>query len=603
MSPEPLPKTEGARVRKILLGVVVAGVVVWYIAQRSTGTAPSATAPPVPTVSQESTVAPPQSAGVTANNMSASTNSAARPSPSQTPESQSEQVERYPMLDSPDEVAPEQEFHIQVSLTEQQVGPDLKFTNGQTTADGKLVFSLPATQDNSWKLEVVLMAPGVEFTRGTRPDGSIILPRHGDATSVTFWAKPGPRAIEKGVVHVIATFNYNGTYLARIGRDIQIKGVTPALASEPPVMRRTVKLSGAVEDTAAEFNHAPLPADLTIIIKGDGIEVLSPYIGSDSGSMPDLTGFADWLAQHSPGSAGRGSQPVDQAKTRDTAEGFGKDLYDHYAPSLFKKAFWLLVDARGDKFRTIQIYTDKPDIPWELMKPVRENGRDRLPFLGLSYSVARWHMTDGLRERPPFTQTMQKTFVIAPHYTGARTLDAEATETQALAQMAGYSRVNGNMEGLRALFRNSPQGIVHFAGHGELNANRDYEILLEDGELDTTAWKGMARDDPSSHTFYFFNACDVGQARRAGNFVDGWGPAVLGKGASGYIGALYPVDDQIAAEFSIHFYKLLQQQMQVGPADVSEILEHTRRDVYETTKNPTALAYVLYGDTNLEFKR
>jgi hypothetical protein len=36
---------------------------------------------------------------------------------------------------------------------------------------------------------------------------------------------------------------------------------------------------------------------------------------------------------------------------------------------------------------------------------------------------------------------------------------------------------------------------------------------------------------------------------------------------------------------------------------VGEILERTRRDVYESTKNPTALAYVLYGDTNLEFRR
>lgn len=43
--------------------------------------------------------------------------------------------------------------------------------------------------------------------------------------------------------------------------------------------------------------------------------------------------------------------------------------------------------------------------------------------------------------------------------------------------------------------------------------------------------------------------------------------------------------------------------MQAGPADVSETLEHTRRDVYQSTGDPTALAYVLYGDTNLKFVR
>jgi hypothetical protein len=78
---------------------------------------------------------------------------------------------------------------------------------------------------------------------------------------------------------------------------------------------------------------------------------------------------------------------------------------------------------------------------------------------------------------------------------------------------------------------------------------------------------------------------------------------VLAKGASGYIGALFPVDDQVAAQFSVRFYQLLQDQMRSGPADVSATLERTRREIYEKTKNPTALAYVLYGDTNLAFTR
>ena len=596
MNPQPQPKTNALPVKAILWIVLGAAVVIWFIVQRNTSR-------PSPG-GQQSGVAPAaRSKSSLSNEMSAPSNASVAP-PQSLPGGQDERIERYPMLDSPDEVAPEQEFHIQVSLTEQQLTPDAQIKSGQATPDGKLIFSLPATQDNSWKLDVVLMAPGLEFTRGTTPEGSIVLPRQGDATSVTFYAKAGPKAAERGVVHLLATFNYNGTYLARIGRDIQVKSLSTADTSEVPATRRTVKYSGAVEDTSAGLDHPPVPADLTLIIKGEGIEVTSPYLGSETGTLPDGKGFPEWLAQHSPAMAGRGFQMIEPIKSRESAEGLGEELYDHYAPDLFKKAFWMLVDARGKNFRTIQIYTDNPDIPWELMRPVRANGKERQTFLGLNYSVARWHMTDGLRERPPFTETMQKMFVIAPHYTGARTLDAEATETQALAQLQGYSAVNGNMNALRELFHNSPQGIVHFAGHGELNATRgDYEILLEDGELDTTSWRSMAKDDPTSHTFFFFNACDVGQARRAGNFVDGWGPAVLGKGASGYIGALFPVDDQVAAKFSIRFYQLLQQQMQTGPADVSVILERTRREIYQSTNNPTALAYVLYGDTNLEFRR
>ncbi len=113
-------------------------------------------------------------------------------------------------------------------------------------------------------------------------------------------------------------------------------------------------------------------------------------------------------------------------------------------------------------------------------------------------------MTDGLQGKTSHgPRTMAKMFVIAPHYTGARALDAEATETEALAKIDGYSPVKGNLDGLRFLFRESPQGIVHFAGHGQLNATRgDYEILLEDGELDTTYWKGMTQTHPSNHPFF-----------------------------------------------------------------------------------------------------
>jgi hypothetical protein len=49
-------------------------------------------------------------------------------------------------------------------------------------------------------------------------------------------------------------------------------------------------------------------------------------------------------------------------------------------------------------------------------------------LLGLSHSIARWHVTnDGTqREQPPNSEVMQKMVVVAPHYTRSRTLDGEA---------------------------------------------------------------------------------------------------------------------------------------------------------------------------------
>ena len=318
------------------------------------------------------------------------------------------------MLDSPDSVSADQEFPIQVSLTEQQQTPDVKIMNGPATPDGKLVLALPPTPDNSWKLDVILCAPGLQFTRGTAIS-SIDLPRQGDATSAIFYVKAGPGAVARGVAHVLATFDYKGGYLARIGRDIQITSATSALPSEALAMKPTVKTSGAITDNSATFGPGVPQPDLTLIIKGDGVIVLSPHLGGDSGTLKDPKGFPEWLAQHSPGSAGRGSELVATESNRDRAEGFGEQLYDNYAPDVFKRAFWELVKTQGKNFRTIQIYSDNPDIPWELMRPVHEDGTGRQNFLGVDYSIARWHMTDGLmRERPPYSETVPKMFVIAP---------------------------------------------------------------------------------------------------------------------------------------------------------------------------------------------
>jgi CHAT domain len=508
-----------------------------------------------------------------------------------------EQVEKYPLLLSPDPVAAGQEFTVVVSLTEQKLS-NVEILNGNSTADGKLIFTLPATQQQSWKLDVTLAGDGLVFRQGTGMS-SIEMPRHGSATAATFVVKASPAAAASGVIHLVATFGYNNAYLAFISRDIH---VTPGASQQAAPNRPVATTAASVGDTGVLDNTVPKP-DLLVFIRDKNVFIFSPYFHLPPGKLPDLTGFPEWLAQHSPESSGRGSQLIAPEPVRDQAKGFGEVLYEHYAPDVFKRAFWATVAARGKLFRTIQIESDEPDIPWELMRPVREDGTDERDFLGLDYSVARWDTSGGaMTQNPPYSENIPHTFVIAPHYTGSRSLDGEAEETQELARLSGYSAINGNRNALKALFQNPPQGIVHFAGHGELDAaSNEFEILLEDGALDVTSWRSMAESPPLSHTFFFFNACDVGNATRSGNFVDGFGPAVLSKGAIGYIGALWPVNDQVAAKFSVHFYRLVQQELDSGPVDVAATLERTRREVYKDTGNPTALAYVLYGDTNLKF--
>ena len=96
----------------------------------------------------------------------------------------------------------------------------------------------------------------------------------------------------------------------------------------------------------------------------------------------------------------------------------------------------------------------------------------------------------------------------------------------------------------------------------------------------------------------FFNACDIGQGDKVANFVDGWAPAVLESGASGYIDGLWPLGDHGAAEFAKEFYRRFKEQLDQGGAQIVEILRQTRRRFYDNG-DPTFLAYVYYGDPDL----
>ncbi|HXZ28972.1 MAG TPA: CHAT domain-containing protein [Terriglobales bacterium] len=565
-------------------------------------------------------------------------------------------LERYPTIESPDAVAPGQEFAVQVSLTEEQITPEARVQQGATTAEGKLALALPQSAENQWKIDVALSAPGLEFARGSNL-GSLVLPRQGDSTVAIFYLRARPMAAAERSVHLMATLWYQGSYLARIERDLVIRnpqgtaanleagpaqgGAAPAARAEakaaaPPAARAAPKAAAkeaapaaagpsVVEQRRAALDLGFVPPDLTVVLlhnPGDNTETIileSPHLQPAQYTTPRTPGLAEWLAaqyRQIAARSSRGMQPAGEAaaagrqSTDDFLRGFGRQLYLQFAPQPFREAFWTLEDKLGAKFRTIQIFTDDPTLPWELMRPVRADGSGERDFLGMEFSVARWHVTQDTAqlERPPQTEPLEKVVVIAPQYQGETALPGQSDELSALAQLPGYSLVGGDLGAFRTVFQQLPSGLVHFAGHGAVaqqGGAPEYAILLEDGPLDLMTWRGMTPLRQHHHPVVFFNACEVGQSQKVANFVDGWAPAVLRIGASGYIGALWPVNDRVAALFAARFYQAMESELAQagGRARVSEVLTRTRRDVFRETGDPTALAYVFYGDPNLAFSR
>lgn len=548
-------------------------------------------------------------------------------------------VDRYPTMECPSEVAVDQQFALQISLTKNLITPEVGVESGKTTKDKQLSLNLPDNSNQrSWKMDVVLSASDFLFSKGTNTS-TILLDRDNDSSPAIFYLRPksiqGPHLLSK----VYATFWYEGVFLARVFRDIAILSPSDKkeLAKHKPAQEsasgsnaaeqshQTLATAGGLTAAKASKEKVPLiemnfdleKPDLTVFVFNNEMIIDSPYLQPASYPYYEAEDLSRWLdLQYTQFArlAARGLlvQKHRKSTTTSTKEqaslamrGFGRELYQKCAPSAFKEVFWKLFDKLGPRFKTIQIFSDNPILPWELMRPVRNDGTGEREFLGVEFTIGRWHLSKSISQldRPPQIMPVEKIIVVAPRYEKDRNLAGQKTEIRSLEGYDGFTRLPGQLGSLKRLFENLPKAIIHFAGHGGIESTNqninEYAIQLEDGILNLTTWKGMINSQNENHPFFFLNACDVGQAQRTANFVNGWAPAALEAGASGYIGALWSIGDSGAAEFAAQFYKALYAGLRNGNTSVASVLTETRRFFLQNS-DPTFLAYIYYGDPHLK---
>ena len=529
-------------------------------------------------------------------------------------------LERFPTLEAPDEVAPGTTFAVQVSLTELKLSPEVQIRSGETTADGKLRLHLQDKPEGEpWTLDVALSAPGFEVISGQNLV-HMRVPQAGDSDPALFQLKARPLTVPRLQTELYATFWEQGRFLAKVSKSI-------AIAAAPGTDRPNLPpVSHAVQEARTPLDDGSPAPDLTLWVL-EGLDpsrpgelhvlVQSPHLQPISAVQQMPADLGPWLLARYGQFAGRvtrGAQPLGgeiqppQDKETNVAmmRGFGRELFDRFAPPVFKEALGQLQDKLGPRFASIQIFTNSPRLPWELMIAPARGTQPETDFLGITYRVARWHISsDGrVMGRPAAKVSLDQLMVVAPEYEGAQQLPSQAAEVASLKRLAHkqFRQVGGTLEGLRGLLsgKDGPTaGVVHFAGHGAVGAGQSptFEIQLGAAHLDLLAWKGLAGNWGGAHPLVFLNACEVGRAERTAGFVDGWGPAMLEKGASGYIGGLWPLGDAGAADFAERFYTAGLPGHGVAVADA---LRKARKQFYDTG-DPTYLAYVFYGDAALFF--
>ena len=510
-------------------------------------------------------------------------------------------ISRFCGISTPTPILPALEFTLQVLLTDDRKDP--LFESAVAIGDSpEVTMELPLLAPGaiSWDVDVTVAVPKFEFLGSN--ESVLRLGRSGTSTPAQFRLRAPARFVPGSPYRALVTYSRGGRFLARSVHDLPVEGSTRS--EQPSSPRSSAKLARGGKSPHLTVILSTLEeTDADTLVR---VEIRSPHLRAAYEDVTIPVDMAEWLSRELSDSGAlptRGKPPPTAEVAGINLRGIGRQLYRRFAPRLFREAFWRVLDLRGEKFETIQIITDDPSLPFELMCPVRPDGSGERDFLGVDFTVARLHLErgPGIVSAPALRVPLNALTTIAPSYGGDRELPEQRRELEVLRRIRQFREIEPSLSGMVSLFQDPPNGIIHFAGHGveePAGESSTYRIELETDAFNLLTFRGLARGT-DAQMFFFLNACSMGGAHRIASFVDGWAPAALEYGASGMIGPLWPVTDRAAADVSEMFYEELRDRHASGePFQAAAALRRVRAS-YAESKDPSFLAYVFYGDPAL----
>ncbi|MFO7635052.1 MAG: CHAT domain-containing protein [Caldilinea sp.] len=276
-------------------------------------------------------------------------------------------------------------------------------------------------------------------------------------------------------------------------------------------------------------------------------------------------------------------------------------LFEQLLPERFREEYFarILPLSNAGVIQSLLITSDEPWIPWELLKPYhfsvgegRENTDD---FWVTRFRLSRW-----LAGRGPLARVNVSAAALVFPDVGLPAVDLERAffddlSTRRMITLSGPSMLRKEV---LDLFMLGGYQVMHIATHGQFNAeNADQsgielaDEMLRPSDLRGSLLRGIRRSMP----LVFLNACDGGRANFGLTGLGGWAEKLFREAnAAAFVGALWEVHDELAVEFSKHFYNRLSEGDTLG-----EAMRAARMHVRDLDPlNPTWLAYTLYGDPN-----
>ena len=565
-------------------------------------------------------------------------------------------ISRYANLNGPETAVTGRSFPVTFVLKERQTEEEkqdqaavtVKPVAGSTlTPEGKLIMKLNGAK-NYWDIDADLVANGFSEKNG-RWTRRLRLPRVGNSEAVRFVLTPRPKT--HGQKWITLRLWHKGQPLGSVSRPIEVQDLPAAEEATPSTMpprgaTQPRKSQSAIPSWATTMvvpppasiqappasaqNKAPPAiliggpargADLEISIQYDDpdqlgsglLTIRSPHRQSEV-SLPIKTSpklhfflekeYARLVEIGREAGIENESGKVSSSKEKliTATRGIGSVLYREYVPEQIKNAVLSL--EKENHLTSIQITTNSPVMPWELVLPDKRGDGSTPEFFGIAFRLARWSTRNSFAqlEEPVPELIFKELHAFAPAYVSTAALPAQDREIESLRQVRGFLMHEASFESLKQLMRKRIDGFVHFAGHGSYSPDIDgaalYSIRLSVGHIAPDTWGELAKNATFGNPFFFFNACHTGRSQSYGGFVQGWGPVILSTGAGGFIGGQWSLLDDAAAEFAKDFYTRINKPGESEGVFVADVLREVRRRFYETG-DPTYLAYAFYGSANL----
>lgn len=413
---------------------------------------------------------------------------------------------------------------------------------------------------------------------------------------------------ERALVEARANFYLNQRWCGEGQRNLDVRSnsaVAPqAVIPLPklPPWRRDLVLQPEAQpaDLIVRIQKGDVPGDFAWSCLSPHMDFLPPaHEGDDRMSLKEDT--ATFVRRTF---APLANLPLERLKLADV-EGAGEKIY-RSTPKYFRDCYWALwraATAGGFSFDSVQIITDEPCVPWELMRMSDlERASDVEPeLLAIRHCVGRWLAAESGSMQQYIG--VSKVAVSASSYDDISAVSAKlpwaTSERKMMVDTYHADDVPLTSNGLLDFLEGGAAQALHLACHGKMSiTDPDTSVLvMEDTPHDLTPLS-VARSEVrkglgSQHPLVFLNACEVGAAGASLSLVAGFPAAFLYAGASALVSPLWVVNDERAAKIAEVFYR------EAFVAGCGKPLGAVLRDLrvrWKNEKHLTYLAYVLYGD-------